>query len=168
MGNNGININVTGGTTGIGNIVQGSNNTISETSTSGGGDVVGRDKIVSDFKKLSNNQEFVQCIDVLRTELRHIKKEIEKATDIDEDEKDAIVMELLDKITALKDAKNEASNDDVKTKSQVLGEYLEATQSTLEKANSLGEKIGKFANQIAPFIMKASQLLFSAKAFIGL
>lgn len=175
MSDNKININVSGGTAGFGNVVQGDKNVINDTSVAAGGDVVGRDKSITNigFQKEQDKQDFMQHLEELRGELRNIKSEIENAKNLDEDEKDNIVMEIMEQIKGLKSAKEEAN--DITPQQELPAEkknslegYLAAAQNTIEKVESIGEKVSNFATTITPYVKKALPLLLSARHLFGL
>ena len=68
------------------------------------GDIVAGDKttttttITMGFKQEEDKQAFLQKIEELRKELRQVKSEIEEVEGIDEDEKDAIIMAVMQQV----------------------------------------------------------------------
>jgi hypothetical protein len=175
MGTNKININVSGGSAGFGNVVQGDNNAIEGTSVAAGGDVIGGDKSVTTvgFQQEQDKQEFIQQIEQLRAALRSIKSEIEADAGLDEDDKDAITMEILQQIGSLKAAKEEATDielqqDPPQDKIVKIEGYLNAALATVEKVESLGETVENFATTIAPYVKLSLPLILSARHLFGL
>jgi len=175
MGENKININVSGGSAGFGNVVQGSGNVVKDTSVAVGGDVVGGDKSVTTigFQKEQDKQEFIQNVEELRGELRKIKSAIEADKCLDEDDKDTIVMEIMGQINGLKTVKEEANEiaaqqEPEPEKANKLEEYLTDTLKTIEKVESIGETVVDFATTIAPYVKKSLPLLLSARHLFGL
>lgn len=173
MSNNKININVSGGSAGFGNVVQGSNNVIKGTSVVG--DVVGGDKLVTTygFEQEQDKQEFILQIEALRCELRIIKSEIEADVNLDEDDKDTIIIEIMEQIKGLKAVKEDANDitseqEAPSEKVKKLEGYLNATLTTIKNVERLGETVADFATTIAPYVKKTLPILVSARHLFGL
>jgi TolA-binding protein len=139
-----------------------------------GGDIVGGDKtttttITTGFKQEQDKQEFIQQIEELRQQLRQVKSEIENAEGIDEDEKDAIVLEVMQQVKALKTAKDEAEQLDIqqepsKEKREAIETPLNATGGIISKVTTIFDKAsdvgGKIRNikHLLPILMATRHL----------
>jgi len=136
-----------------------------------GGDVVIGDKIVTTttttittgFKQEEDKQKFVQQVEELRKQLRQVKAEIEATDDIDEDEKDAVVTEVMQQVKALKTAKDEA--EQMPTEQEPSSEKRDAIEGPLnmackllENATKLVNKASNLADKVGPLIKKAATL----------
>jgi len=145
-----------------------------------GGDVVAGDKtttttITTGFKQEQDKQEFIQQVEELRQQLRQVKSEIEDAEGIDEDEKDAIVMEVMQQIKALKTAKDEAGQ--LPAQQEPSQEKRDAIEAPLNGVNSIVSKVSKVfdkAAEIGDKVKKINSLrlilpvLASARHLFGL
>ncbi len=144
-----------------------------------GGDVVGGDKttttttITTGFKQEEDKQKFVQQVEELRQQLRQVKAEIETSEGIDEDEKDAIIMEVMQQVKTLKTAKDEAEQLSVqqepsKEKRDVIESSLNQTSSLLDSATKLVGNASNLADKVGPLIKQATPILASAWHLFGL
>jgi TolA-binding protein len=122
-----------------------------------GGDVVAGDKttttITMGFKQEEDKQAFLQQIEALRQQLRELKSEIEATQGIDEDEKEAIVIAVLEQIKSLKTAKDEAEQlpaqqEPSKEKREAIETPLNAVQSVLNKATALFDKAAEIGDKV--------------------
>jgi TolA-binding protein len=110
-----------------------------------GGDVVAGDKtttttttIITGFKQEEDKQEFIQQVEELRKQLRQVKGEIEATEGIDEDEKDAIIMEVMQQVKALKTAKDEAGQ--LPIQQEPSQEKRDAIEAPLNGVNGIVSK----------------------------
>jgi TolA-binding protein len=144
-----------------------------------GGDVVAGDKtttttIITGFKQEQDKQEFIQQIEELRQQLRHLKSEIEesKGGSLDEDEKDSIVMEVMQHIKALKTASVEA--EQLPPQQEPSQEKRDAIEAPLNAVNQIISKISTVFEKTADFggkfknVAYITSLLLSARHLFGL
>ncbi|MCP4697719.1 MAG: hypothetical protein GY862_12835 [Gammaproteobacteria bacterium] len=147
-------------------------------SVEAGGDVVGGDKtttttttttITTGFKQDEDKQEFIQKVEDLRKQLRQVKAEIEDAEGIDEDEKDAIVMEVMQQVKALKTAKEEA--EQLPAQKEASKEQRNAIEAPLNAVDSIVSKVNKVfktAVNISEKVKKLAPALLAARHLFGL
>jgi len=146
-----------------------------------GGDIVGGDKtttttiITTGFKQEEDKQAFIQQVEELRKQLRQVKSEIEAADGIDEDEKDFIVMEVMQQVKALKVAKDEAGK--LSAQQEPSQEKRDAIEAPLNAVDSLVSKVSKVFNKAADIggkvkniesLTKLVPILLSARHLFGL
>jgi hypothetical protein len=151
-------------------------------SVTAGGDVVAGDKtttttttttITNGFKQEEDKQQFVRNLEELRTALRELQTKIQQATGVSQDDKDAIVAEVMQQVTALKTAKEEADSLPVAQqgppdKSKRVANYLDTTKTLLDKINELGAKAVEIGTAAKPYVEKALPLLLSARVLFGI
>jgi len=144
-----------------------------------GGDVVAGDKtttttIITGFKQEQDKQAFIQQIEELRQQLRHLKSEIEesKGGSLDEDEKDSIVMEVMQHIKALKTASEEA--EQLPPQQEPSQEKRDAIEAPLNGVNQIISKIYTVFEKTADFggkfknVAYITSLLLSTRHLFGL
>lgn len=149
-----------------------------------GGDVVGGDKtttttttttttITHGFKEPEDKADFIRQIEALRKNMREMKSHIESLENFDEDERDELVLEIMNRIKGLKTVKEkaddvpageEAAEDVVK----VFGDYLDKTSTFMEKLQAVGKKTAEFGERVTPIIKSALPVLLSARHLFGL
>ncbi len=142
-----------------------------------GGDVVAGDKtttttITTGFKQEQDKQEFIQQLEELRKQLRQVKSEIEDAEGIDEDEKDAIVMEVMQQVKALKTAKDEASllpaqQEPSQEKREAIEAPLNAVNSIVSKVSAVFDKAADIGGKVRN-INNLLPILLTARHLFGL
>jgi predicted phage gp36 major capsid-like protein len=145
--------------------------------TNVGGDMVGRDKITTTtttiqkgFASEQKKQEFQEQIDQLREALRTMKTDIEKSAALDQDKKDQITSEILQKLNALKEVKDETAvvpagkappaqvAAKVEGALERTGGIVQKLQDVATKGSELAETVGKFAVKYGPLILSARHL----------
>ena len=156
-------------------------NTVKGDMNQAGGDIVGGDKITNTgnttstyngFKQEEDKAQFIEELENLRGLIRDVRGEVEASDELDEDEKDDIILELMNQIKALKEAKEQAEDisvDEEATAEQTrsLSDYIESTGSLMERAQSFGEKMGELSVKIAPLIALSQPILMTAKRLFG-
>lgn len=143
-----------------------------------GGDIVAGDKtttttVHNGFKEEKDKEEFARQIDTLRASLRQMKSQIEGLEGFDEDDRDQIVMAIMQQVTALKEVQEEASGvpagtEAPKDKAEIVGDYLDKTATLMKKLQIMGEKTVEFAEKVAPVVAKSLPILASARHLFGL
>jgi hypothetical protein len=149
-------------------------------SITAGGDVVAGDKnttttttITNGFKQEADKQQFARDIEDLRSTLRELQAKIQEATGVSQDDKDQIAAEVMQQVTALKSAKEEAGSLPVAQqgppdKSKRVANYLDSTNTLLDKVNELGAKAVEIGTAVKPYVEKALPLLLSARLLFGI
>jgi hypothetical protein len=151
-------------------------------SVTAGGDVVAGDKvttttstttITNGFKQEEDKQQFVRSLEELRSTLRELQTKIQEAAGVTQDDKDKIVAEIMQQVTALKTAKEEADSLPVAQqgppdKSKRVANYLDSTKTLLDKVNELGAKAVEIGTAVKPYVEKALPLLLSARMLFGI
>ncbi len=141
-----------------------------------GGDIVGGDKVTTThvvFGDRAHKQEFLDQLDELRSTLREIKSQVESVEQYDEDTKDQLVMEILQQVSALKQAKQDADQMEPGKASpadalQSVGQCLEKAGGLLEKIKSIGDTASEIAESIMPIVAKALPIVASARHLLGI
>ncbi|MCP4697624.1 MAG: hypothetical protein GY862_12350 [Gammaproteobacteria bacterium] len=150
-----------------------------------GGDIAGRDVISGDkigrdqvsaaqkFQNEQDKQEFIAQLEQLRGALREIKTEVEQARELSEDDKDALAMEIMQRIQDLKAAGEEAQTVPAGEQTppetrKSLMEYLQAAGSLVEKTQKMSEKAAELTLKLAPAVSRAMPLLIKARQLFGL
>jgi hypothetical protein len=162
----GFNIGSVGGSVSVtarGDVVAGDKTTTTTTTTT----------ITNGFKQEEDKQQFVRNLEELRTALRELQTKIQEAPAVAQDEKDAIVAEVMQQVTALKTAKEEAGSLPVAQQgppdqSKRVVNYLDTTKSLLDKINELGTKAVEIGTAVKPYVEKALPLLLSARVLFGI
>jgi len=149
-----------------------------------GGDIVGGDKnttttttsnqvIQKGFKDSNDKEEFLNQVKEFQGMMRDIKKEIEKNNDIDEDEKDDLVMEIMSQIKALKTVNQEAN--DISPGSEVEEEQSSTFEKRFDQTSQFIDRIAEFANKtksisekITPTVKRMLPILSSARHLFGI
>ncbi|MEK8019249.1 MAG: hypothetical protein VSS75_020450 [Candidatus Parabeggiatoa sp.] len=141
-----------------------------------GGDVVAGDKTttttITGFKQGQDKQEFIEQIEELRKQLRDIKSEIEETKGLDEDEKEAIIMEVMQQVKALKTAKEEA--EQLPPQQEPSQEKRDAIEAPLNSVSQIISKISTVFENTADFggkfknVAYITSLLLSARHLFGL
>ena len=127
-----------------------------------GGDIVGGDKITTTtittgFKQEADKQAFIQQVEELRNQLRQVKSEIEAVDGIDEDEKDAIVIEVMQQVKALKVAKDEAEK--LPAQQEPSQEKCDAIEAPLNAVDRIVSKVSKVFDKVSHVGAKVETLL---------
>jgi len=128
---------------------------------------------ITGFKRAEDKQQFVRNIEDLRTALRELQTKIQEAAGVSQDDKDKIVAEVMQQVTALKTAKEEADSLPVAQqgppdKSKRVANYLDTTKTLLDKVNELGTKAVEIGATVKPYVEKALPLLLSARVLFGI
>ncbi len=129
--------------------------------------------ITNGFKQEEDKQQFLRDIEDLRSALRELQTKIQEAAGVSQDDKDQIVAEVMQQVNALKTAKEEAGSVPVAQegppdKSKRIANYLDTTDTLLDKVSKLGAKAVEIGTAVAPYVNTAAKLLFSARALFGL
>ena len=140
-----------------------------------GGDIVGRDKVTtthSGFDDQTQKQEFLNQLEELRSSLREIRAQLESDEQFDEDAKDQLVMEILQQVSDLKEAKQDADQLELgeappADKLQSVGQCLEKAGGLLDKIKGIGETATGIAQSVVPIVAKALPILASARHLMG-
>ena len=141
-----------------------------------GGDVVAGDKVTTahaGFDDQAQKQEFLKQMDELRSALREIKSQVEGIEQFDEDAKDQLVMELLQQVSELKQAKEDAEQlepgqSPSADKLQSVGQCLDKAGGLLDKIKGIGNSAAGIAESVAPILAKALPILASARHLLGI
>jgi uncharacterized coiled-coil DUF342 family protein len=151
-------------------------------SVTAGGDVVAGDKvttttstatIVTGFKQEKDKQQFLRDIEELRAALRELQTKIQEAAGVSQEDKEKIVAEVMQHVTALEAAKEDAGSLPVAQqaspdKSKRISNYLETAKTLLDKVNELAGKSVEIGAALKPYIEKALPLLLSARLLFGM
>lgn len=143
------------------------------------GDIIGRDKITNTdnsyhgFKQEEDKAQFITELENLRTLMRSVRKEVEDGSDIDEDDKDEMVLALMNQIKALKEAKQQvadipAGEEATEEQTRSIGDYIDTTNDIMERAETFGETMGELSLKIAPLVVAAQPMLMTVKGLFGL
>lgn len=140
-----------------------------------GGDIVGGDKVTTThagFDDQAQKQEFLDQLDELRSAMREIKSQVESVEQYDEDTKDQLVMEALQQVSALKQAKQDADQLEPGEAPpadtlQAVGQCLEKAGGLLDKIKSIGDTASGIAESVMPIVAKALPIVASARHLLG-
>jgi hypothetical protein len=135
------------------------------------GDKITTQTITTGFKQEQDKQEFLKQIEELRGALRQIQTEMQNVAGLDQDAKDEIVTAIMQQVTALNKAKGEAeklSPESPAAKHKTLEDYLESTETVLNKAKEIGGKAAEWTVKLAPYFEKALPLVLSARRLFGI
>lgn len=141
-----------------------------------GGDIVGGDKVTTThagFDDQAQKQEFLDQLDELRSALREIKSQVESVEQYDEDAKDQLVMEILQQVSALKQAKQDAGQlepgEAPPTDTlQSVGQCLEKAGGLLDKIKGIGAAASGIVERVVPIVARALPILASARHLLGI
>lgn len=141
-----------------------------------GADVVGGDKVTTThagFDDQTQKQEFLKQMDELRAALREIKSQVEGVEQFDEDAKDQLEMEILQQVSELKQAKQDAQQlepgqSPPEDKLQSVGQCLDKADGLLDKIKGIGDSAAGIAESVAPIVAKALPILASARHLLGI
>jgi hypothetical protein len=143
-----------------------------------GGDIVGGDKITTTtiqkgFAAEEQKTQFQTQIDQLRDALRAFKMEIESHPALSSDQKEEIVSEVLQQVTALKQVKEKTAELPAgKPAPADVGSFVEETLGRagkiVEKFQSLAKSTGEVAAKVGEFGVKYAPLILSARHLFGL
>jgi len=141
-----------------------------------GGDFVAGDKVMTPraaFEDQRQKQEFLEQMEELRSALREIKSQVEGVEQFDEDAKDQLVLEILQQISELKHAKQdaeqlEAGQSPPDGKVQSVGQCLDKAGGLLDKIKGIGDSAAGLAESVAPVLAKALPILASARHLLGI
>ena len=141
-----------------------------------GGDIVAGDKVTTThagFDDQSQKQEFLKQMDQLRLALREIKSQLDAVEEFDEDAKDQLVMEILQQVSELKQAKQQAEQlepgqSPSADKLQSVGQCLDKAGGLLDKIKGIGNSAAGIAETVAPILAKALPILASARHLLGI
>lgn len=141
-----------------------------------GGDIVGGDKVTTTnlgFDDHAQKQEFLTQLDELRSALREIKSQVESVEHLDEDAKDQLVVEILQQVSELQQAKQDADQLEPgqpppADRLQSVGQCLEKAGGLLDKIKGIGDTASGFADSVAPIVAKALPILVSTRHLLGL
>ena len=132
-----------------------------------GGDVVGGNKVTTThvgFNDHTQKDEFLKQMDELRSALREIKSQVEGLDQFDDDAKDQLVMEILQEVSELKQAKQDAEQlepgqSPPEDKLQSISQCLDRAGRLLDKIKVVGDLVAGVAVRIAPVLTSARHLL---------
>ncbi len=141
-----------------------------------GGDIVGGDKVTTThvvFGDRAHKQEFLDQLDELRSALREIKSQIESVEQYDEDTRDQLVMEILQQVSSLKQAKQDADQMEPGEAPpahtlQSVGQCLENAGGLLDKIKSIGETASGITKSVMPIVARALPIVASARHLLGI
>jgi len=149
-----------------------------------GGDIVGGDKnttitttsnqvVQKGFKDDNDKKEFLNQIKTFQGMMRDIKKEIENNKDIDEDEKDDLVMEIMSQIKALKTVNQDANDISPGTeieeeKSSIFEKKLNQTSQFMDHIEQFANKTKSISEKIIPTVKQMLPILASARHLFGI
>lgn len=139
------------------------------------GDIVAGDKVTTThngFNDVTQKQEFLKQMDELRSALREIKSQVEGVEHFDEDARDELVMEILQQLSEVKQAKQDAEQLvpgqlSAADRLQSVGQCLDKTGGLLDKIKAIGASAAGIAETVAPVLAKALPILASARHLLG-
>lgn len=140
------------------------------------GDIVAGDKVSmphTGFEDQAKKQEFLKQMDELRSKLREIKSHMEDIDQFDEDEKDELVMEILQQVSELKQAKEDAEQFEpgqipAEDKLGSVGKCLERADGLLDKIKAIGDTATGIAEHVVPIVAKTLPILASVRQLLGI
>jgi DNA repair exonuclease SbcCD ATPase subunit len=141
-----------------------------------GGHIVAHDMVTTTnagFDDQQQKQEFLQQMDELRAALREIKSQVESVESFDEDAKDQLVMEILQQVSELKQAQQEADQLEPgqpppADKLKSVGQCLEKAGGLLDKIKGIGDTAAGIAERVVPIVARALPILASARHLLGI
>jgi hypothetical protein len=141
-----------------------------------GGDIVGHDKVTTahaGFNDQGQKQEFLNQLDELRSALREVKSKVESIGQFDEDARDQLVMELLQQVSELKQAMQDADQLEPGEAPpadtlQSVGHCLDKAGGLLDRIKGIGDTASGIAESIVPIVGKALPILASARHLLGI
>jgi len=142
-----------------------------------GGDIVQGNKSTTEthVQGLQNEQDkqnFISQLEALRGLLREVKQQVESSAALDENSKDALVLDIMQHLQALNSAKQQTQEIAPGTKaagakSQGLLECIEGTKSLMDKAQQWGEKAAELTVKLAAVMDKVTPLIVKARTLLG-
>jgi len=125
------------------------------------------------FEHNDAKQNFLQQIEELRATLRELQAKMVEAPRLSQDIKDEIAAEMLQQVTALKKAKDEAAGLPVAQPPRpealkVIENGLDGTSTVLDKVKSLCDKAVEIGETVEPYVSKALPILLTARHLFGL
>ena len=141
------------------------------------GDIVGRDKvtksITNGFQQEESKTQFARDIEDLRDILDKIRTEIQKATEVSQDDKDNLITEIKQQVDALKTAKEESdtlliAQQPLPEKSNRIMSCLQNAGTLLDNINKVSERAVELGKTLKPYIERGLPLLLSARHLFGL
>ena len=141
-----------------------------------GGDIVAGDKVTTThvvFGDQADKQEFLDQLDELRSAMREIKSQVEGIAQFDEDAKDQLVAEILQHVSELKQAKQDADQIEPgkpqpADRLQSVGKCLDKAGGLLDKIRGIGDTVSGIAESVMPMVAKALPIVASARHLLGI
>jgi hypothetical protein len=151
-----------------------------DVSLTAGGDIVAGDKTTHTqvgFQDQANKDQLLGQLEELRSALRELKGQVENAPQLDQDAKDQLVVEILQQVSSLKQAREDAQQVEpgpltpghaAAVQLESVGQCLDKAGGLLDKVKSLGEAAAGLAGSLAPVLARAVPIVLSARHLLGI
>jgi len=140
-----------------------------------GGDMVGRDKVVTanGFASEQDRAAFGQEVELLRELLRELKSHVEQSAELGQDDRDELVSEVMHQLKGLKTAREDASEMEPgaapeQGRVESVTQHLDAAGGLLEKLQGIAQRTGQLVETAAPLVARGITVLAAARHLLGL
>ena len=125
------------------------------------------------FASGEDKQQFIEDIEALQKTLKKIRREIEDAESMDDDEREQLADDVRKEEKTLRKAGEEAGqmpvNEPVSAEQRAtIAQSLDNTKTVLDKVKAVGKSAAGVWETVKPYVMAALPLLKSARHLFGL